>query len=296
MLGRLVRCQRGQSLAELSIVLPVLLIVVLGSIDLGRVFFAYISVTNAARNGARYAAGRDIAGVRRQWVAWGLDHLEGKLVAADFREDADSAVFTARHQYSGSDPDLPIAHEQVIALHTDGTIHIDEAASVPEAFTNLPRVGVEFALTPGHDRLEWFGPGPFETYPDRALAPVGRWRGTVAEQFVPYVAPQEHGNHVDTRWFALWRSGGAGLLVELERLSFSASHHTADDLYQARTLADLSPRDEVIVHVDAAVRGVGTGACGPDTLDRYLVRGGLHRWRWTVRTFAAGGEEPAFPR
>ena len=74
------------------------------------------------------------------------------------------------------------------------------------------------------------------------------------------------------------------------------THHTADDLYQARTLADLMPRDDVIVHVDAGVRGVGTGACGPDTLERYLVRGGHHRWRWTVRTFATDGDRPVIAR
>ncbi len=81
MLGRLVRCQRGQSLAELSIVLPVLLIVVLGSIDLGRVFFAYISVTNAARNGARYAAAGpesvdDLPGIREAALAETGDLLD----------------------------------------------------------------------------------------------------------------------------------------------------------------------------------------------------------------------------
>ena len=50
------RSSRGQSLAEFAIVLPLLLIIGLGTVDFGRVFFAYISVTNAARNGAQYAA------------------------------------------------------------------------------------------------------------------------------------------------------------------------------------------------------------------------------------------------
>ena len=55
-LRRLMGEGRGQSLVELALLLPVLLILVLGTIDFGRVFFAYISVTNAARNGADYAA------------------------------------------------------------------------------------------------------------------------------------------------------------------------------------------------------------------------------------------------
>ncbi len=45
---------------------------------------------------------------------------------------------------------------------------------------------------------------------------------------------------------------------------------------------DLPTRPETFVHVDAAHRGLGTASCGPDTLTRYLVRPGRHRWRWTL--------------
>ncbi len=47
---------RGQSLTELAIVTPVLLLLVMGAIDLGRVFYAQISLENAAREGAMVAA------------------------------------------------------------------------------------------------------------------------------------------------------------------------------------------------------------------------------------------------
>lgn len=46
----------GQALVELAIILPVFLVLVLAAIDLGRIFFAQISVTNAAREGAYEAA------------------------------------------------------------------------------------------------------------------------------------------------------------------------------------------------------------------------------------------------
>ncbi len=45
---------RGQELVEFAIVLPLLLLVVFGLLDLGRLFHALITVTNAAREGARY--------------------------------------------------------------------------------------------------------------------------------------------------------------------------------------------------------------------------------------------------
>jgi hypothetical protein len=45
---------KGQELAEFAIVLPLLLFIVFGLLDLGRLFHALITITNAAREGARY--------------------------------------------------------------------------------------------------------------------------------------------------------------------------------------------------------------------------------------------------
>lgn len=45
---------RGQSVVELALILPVLLLIVLGLIEFGRAFFLYTVVSNAAREGARY--------------------------------------------------------------------------------------------------------------------------------------------------------------------------------------------------------------------------------------------------
>lgn len=46
--------QRGQELVEFALVLPILFLVLFGAIDLGRLFHATITITNAARVGARY--------------------------------------------------------------------------------------------------------------------------------------------------------------------------------------------------------------------------------------------------
>lgn len=47
---------RGQSLVEFALVLPVLLLIVLGAVDLGRVYFSTISLQNAAKEGAFFGA------------------------------------------------------------------------------------------------------------------------------------------------------------------------------------------------------------------------------------------------
>jgi len=53
---RSTRSSRGQSLVEFALVLPVLLILVLMAIDFGRLFSSWVTLNNAARVAANYAA------------------------------------------------------------------------------------------------------------------------------------------------------------------------------------------------------------------------------------------------
>ena len=58
-LGRLRGAHRdtqGQSLVEVALVLPLLLLLVLGMVDVGRIYALKVAVTNAAREAAIYAA------------------------------------------------------------------------------------------------------------------------------------------------------------------------------------------------------------------------------------------------
>ncbi len=47
---------RGQALVELALITPVLLLLLLIAVDFGRLFFTYIQLNNAAREGAAYGA------------------------------------------------------------------------------------------------------------------------------------------------------------------------------------------------------------------------------------------------
>jgi beta-galactosidase len=142
-------------------------------------------------------------------------------------------------------------------------------------------VGVWFTVPGGRDHLRWYGRGPWETMPDRANALLGVWSSTVAEQLVDYPWPQHHGSHVDTRWFELTDRHGRGVRVDLDGLTFDASPYAVEQLTVARTLAELQPSDRVYVHIDAALRGAGSGACGPDTTA--LVGPGHYRFGYTLQ-------------
>src|SRR5437870_2601945 len=55
-MNRLVWDERGQSLVEFALALPVLLLLLLGLADFGRAFYYTSTIANAARVGAEYAA------------------------------------------------------------------------------------------------------------------------------------------------------------------------------------------------------------------------------------------------
>jgi hypothetical protein len=50
------RSESGQALVEFALVVPLLVLIVLGIIDFGRIFYTYEALANAAREGARYCA------------------------------------------------------------------------------------------------------------------------------------------------------------------------------------------------------------------------------------------------
>ena len=221
----------------------------------------------------------DNDGVRILWQDWGLDRLEATAEVNRRR-----GAWTVERTLRGAKDHA--THRQRITP-VDGGVELTEEIRIPEAWDDLPRVGVRLTVAGGHDRLTWLGAGPHETYPDRCKgARLGRWRSTVADQLHRYVRPQEQGAHVDTSWLTLTDGRGRGLRMEAdEPFVFSALPHSVEALTAAETLAELpevGPADPVYVHLDRAVRGVGTGACGPDTLPQYRVGPGRHRWSWRL--------------
>jgi beta-galactosidase len=109
------------------------------------------------------------------------------------------------------------------------------------------------------NQIQWLGPGPHETYCDRKDARVGRYRGSVREQFCyDYTEPGESGNKVDVRWAALTDRRGSGILVVAQPLlSLNAMHHTTDDLQSVAHPFELPVRDFVVLNVDLMQQGVG---------------------------------------
>ncbi|TQE27420.1 DUF4981 domain-containing protein [Streptomyces ipomoeae] len=157
-------------------------------------------------------------------------------------------------------------------IKVDQTLH-PGAASLPY----IPEVGTLLFLPRRLDRLHYYGRGPEENHWDRKDGTdVGLYSGTVAEQWTPYIRPQENGNKTDVRWVALTGRDGEGLLVSAEPgtlLEFNASHFTPEDLSRGvRHDYQLTPRDEVVLRVNHRQMGIGgDNSWGAHTHDEFKL-------------------------
>ncbi|MCI3270933.1 glycoside hydrolase family 2 TIM barrel-domain containing protein [Streptomyces cylindrosporus] len=220
----------------------------------------------------------ELGGMALRWRTWGLDSLVRKVVSV--REDGGRVTVVA--EYAGT---VGVVRHRQVLTPVEGGVRIDEEAELPAEFDDVARVGSVFETVPGLDLLEWFGQGPWESYPDRgAGAPVGHHSLPVDELFTPYLRPQESGGRHGVRRFTLSAPDATGLAVELdEPRQVSVTRHRAEDLTAAAHHDELVPRAGCVVHLDAAHRGLGTASCGPDTFPEYRIAAGVHRWSWTLR-------------
>ena len=191
----------------------------------------------------------DISGIRPLWMHWGLRDFDASQI-----------------------------HTSTATELADGGIQVTDAFVVKEEWTDIPRCGIFFKVDGSLKNLRWFGLGPDETYLDRRSgARLSVFESSVADQYHPYVVPQEHGTHIETRWFELTDDSGQGFRVEgVPTVIFSARVHSDEALTDATTLAELRVDGQIEVHIDAAMRGIGTAACGPDVHDHHKVGPGTH--------------------
>ena len=174
----------------------------------------------------------------------------------------------------------------VWTIRGDGSVDMDNSF---EPFGNLPllpRVGIVLRLANDFEHVRWLGRGPWENYADRKTsADLGVWRSTIADQYVPYVRPQENGNKEDVRWLKLTDAGGSGPEISAAENSFafSALHFTAQDLSSVRHHYELQPRPEIILSLDAKMCGLGNSSCGPGVLEHYAVLPQTYRLNLTFR-------------
>ena len=152
-----------------------------------------------------------------------------------------------------------------------GWLRLELRAEPLQRFDRLPRLGWQFSLPPGFNRMHWYGLGPHEAYQDRkSSAMLGQWSANLEELHTPYVKPQENGNRFGVRWACLQGPDGKALFVASTKPFETSLHrYTPEKLASTAHDAQIEPDPYLTWHIDYEQSGLGNASCGPDTLPQY---------------------------
>lgn len=184
-------------------------------------------------------------------------------------------------------------------VYGSGDIVIDHyLQALSDTLPHIPRLGLSLQMPKDFDRLAWYGRGPHENYWDRRSgAAVSVYESTVAEQYYPYVRPQENASKTDVRWLSLTDKSGAGLLFAgMPLMHFSALHNPVSDFdpgeeKQQRHITDIKPREAVYLCIDYKQMGVGgDNSWGAWPHDQYLLP--ARDYAWQIRICPLNEQRP----
>ncbi|MDA3929673.1 MAG: beta-galactosidase small subunit [Prolixibacteraceae bacterium] len=172
-------------------------------------------------------------------------------------------------------------------IYTDGTMKVMAQLQIKQADTpELPRFGMKMVMPGSMNQVQWYGRGPHENYIDRnSSALVGLYSGSVMDQYVPYIYPQENGNKTDVRWLTLTDEKGKGFKISgLQPLNMNAHHYLEND-FDERVLhtPDVPFTNLVEVCIDHLQMGVGgDNSWGARPHDQYQLKEKLYRYEYII--------------
>ena len=110
--------QKGQGLVELGIVIPFLVVIVIGLLDLGRAYFSVIIINNAAREGARYLSSHrsDLGDGFIGTIAAAQQETQGTIVT--IAPSDVTASCTDNDDDGKCDTDYPYSYPVVVTVRT----------------------------------------------------------------------------------------------------------------------------------------------------------------------------------
>jgi beta-galactosidase len=145
-------------------------------------------------------------------------------------------------------------------INGKGEVKVDFELVPAENLPELPRVGMQVAISKKLSDWAWYGRGPHENYSDRKKgAPFGRYRIDVIDDFFHYIKPQESNNRTGIKWSRFTNENGKGLLFESsgEPLSMSAWPYMQQELNDKDHAHELVESDFITLNIDHKQMGVG---------------------------------------
>jgi len=231
----------------------------------------------------------------RDWLDRNLQHASIHLRTTTFTQNAaedGSASVVLTQKFGPKVLSWSLDLTTTLTFSPNGALdfHVSGSPAGINLPKTLPRLGVTFGLPASFQKTEWFGRGPGESYRDMKLSqPVGLHSAAkISDLWAAPEFPQECSNRTDTRWLKIssaeggeltaqfYESGGEESKTKRHLFDFMASHYEARDIFEAKHPFELEEKRKefVILRLDAEHHGLGTGSCGPKTLEQYALKTG----------------------
>ena len=226
------------------------------------------------------------AGLQRRLGAWRQPQY--RVTSFNIvRVDGKAKGVDVSYDLNGLDAQMNISYR----INSDGTLAVIQRLNAENSKTDLQRVGMTLVLDKEFDRIEYYGKGPHENYSDRNSSEwIGLYEESVAEQYFPYIRPQESGNKTEIRYWRVLNADGKGLeFYGTEPLSMSSLNYLTEDLDEGQNKhnlhsGDLTPRNLTVVHIDKVQSGLACqNSWGATPLEPYKLHPGTYEYTYVIK-------------
>ncbi|MCE9000786.1 DUF4981 domain-containing protein [Bacteroides fragilis] len=168
------------------------------------------------------------AGLQHRYAVWKNPGL--KLTSLQQSIENEQAIVQAEYEMKAVKGKLFLTY----VINNEGAVKVTQKmeAGKEEKVSDMFRFGMQMQMPENFNEVEYYGRGPVENYADRNHSTlIGKYRQTVAEQFYPYIRPQETGTKTDLRWWRVLNISGNGLqFVGDAPFSASALNYSIESL------------------------------------------------------------------
>ena len=219
--------------------------------------------------------------IRYLWL--NLNEWQGENLNTAFSKIYDCGIEDGQIRVRGSVAGVSrapfVRYELRVRISEQGKIDFDLDADIRKDAIWLPRFGYEFELPESADAFTYYGCGPAESYCDlRHAGSVGLYHSGAAREYVPYVRPQEHGNHTAARMLKI----GKLVFTAEESFEINVSRYSTDALIAAEHTDELVADGKTHVRIDYKVSGIGSSSCGPELEKKYRLSEKKIRFRFRI--------------
>lgn len=218
------------------------------------------------------------------WEAVGLDDMKRICREARLDFSCDKYVRFFVNIRSMGKTDAGFDTQSLITVFSDGRVLFDNTVTPMGDLPVLLRIGSMSRLPAELCNVEWYGMGPYESYPDRCSSGrLGRYTEPLGKPLENYVKPQECGAKMKCAYMRISDDAGEGIaFYGALPYTMSALPFTPAELSSMKHMSDTVDREKCVFIIDYAQNGLGNRSCGPDVLPSYRLMPRTVRYAYTL--------------